>query len=159
MEIASEPPPPLPPQTERREFTQARLFEELAIRDRLNRETEEHIEEFLAAIRDDLYYDPAFAEYFIRSQQRIDELKAKVARVHAGEVTAQDIEDTKARVSAVIGLIHDQPDSLYRQITLLEQKTQALVTKTLPAAIATYERELLQNRAARRRLQETSGTP
>jgi hypothetical protein len=154
MDWASQPPNLPPGRSERDEFFQTRLFEELSARDRLNRETEERSERFISAVRDDVCYDPAFVEFFTQSHQRIAELKAKIARVRSGEITSQDIEDTKVRVASVIGLLHDQPESLHRQINSLEQKTQILMTKTIPAAIATYERELVQNRAFLRKLQE-----
>jgi hypothetical protein len=154
MEWASERPPPPPPKSECEEFLQARLFEELAARDRLNRDTDERSEQFIAAAQDIVYYDPAFVDFFTQSRRRIADLKAKIARVRAGDVSRHDIEETKKMVSAVIGLFNDQPESLQRSISSLERKTQVLMNATIPTAITAYERELVENRALRRRLEE-----
>jgi hypothetical protein len=133
--------PPLPQmKTERDQVFQARLFEEPSARDLLNRDTASRTEEFIAAVRSDVCYDPAFIEFFSNSQQRIEELTAKLEGVRSGRITQADIDETKARVNSVISLLAEQPDSIQKQISALEQKTHQLMTKQIPAAIATLER-------------------
>jgi predicted Zn-dependent peptidase len=154
MELASDPPPRLPGSSERDKFLQQRLFEEISARDRLNRNTDERAESFISGIRDDLGYDPSFIDYFNQSKQRIIQLKAKIARAKLGDITAEELEETKNRVDSAIGLLNDQPESLQRQLGTIEQKTQILLTKTIPAAIQSYEREIILNRALQRRNQE-----
>jgi hypothetical protein len=154
MESAFEPPPPPPSKSEREAFFETRLFEELAARERLNRDTDERSEEFISTVHDTICYDPGFTEFFTQTQRRIAELKTKLESIRANGVSKQDIEDAKPIVTSLVGLLRDQPESLQRQISSWELKTQALITTAIPAAIAAYERELLENRALRARLQE-----
>jgi hypothetical protein len=154
MDSPFAPPPPPPGKSERDEFLQARLFEELAARDRLNRDTDERTARFIAAAREDVCYDPVFVEFFTRSQQRIADLRERLERVRRGGLTERDIEDTKARVASVLSLLGDQPESLSRHIAAIEQKTQILQAKTIPAAIAMLEREVVQNRTLQKRFMD-----
>jgi hypothetical protein len=146
------PPPPDPRKSERDTVLEERLYEALAARDRLNRDTESRVDEFAAAALQDNIYDPVFIEYFTNTQQSIAELTADLARIRAGGINRDDVRRTKDRISSMTPFFTEQPESISKSIATLDKKTSTLIQKTIPAAISELEKEMAMNRTLKLRV-------
>lgn len=153
-------PPPLTESSiiqgsERSERLNELLLKELKVRDIVNQESQERIDQFLQNAQSEVNFDPSYIEFFSESQERIDILNDRYDRLMKGEMPRpEEIEELEQRINAATSFFSGINTALSTKLTKIETKTNLLKTKQIPELIILYENELLENRKLKKNLEE-----